>query len=116
MWWRRGQDTRPRQVPAEEGALLAAEVAPGEHRIAEHLPAALLVELGGDRGHDPVGGERLLHGPDVDPLALELEQVLDGVVAVDEVDHPALVGHLVAVEGELGGVGVETSIPKRAWK
>ena len=98
-------------MPTEEGAVLA-EVTRGEHRIAQHLPGALLVELGGDRGHHPIGGEGLLHGSHVHALAFELEQVFDGVVAVDQVDHPALVGDLLAIEGELGGIGMADLDPE----
>ena len=67
-----------------------------------------------DRGDlAPQVGPGLLEvGEQAAHLGLELEQVLHGVVTVDEVDHPALVGHLVALEGELRGVGVANLDPE----
>ena len=106
------QEPRPRDVGGEHAALERREVARRQGRIAEHLEAGLLVQLGRDRRDHPVLREQGAHRADVDALRLHLEQIDHRVVAVGHVDDVALVGDLVAAELELGRVGVMDGHPE----
>ncbi len=84
----------------------ALKVFPSKLRIAEHLPAAFLIDLRRDRRNHAVLAKQRPQRLHVDALLRQLDQVGHRVIAIGQVDRIAVVIHLIAGLRQLARVGV----------
>ena len=99
-------------MAAEQAAFLHAEQALGDGGIGQQLPAALVVEIAGQRGDDAVLAEQQAHARQLlAELALQRQEIADLVVAIGDIDPDIAIEDLLALDAELARIGMHGDEP-----